>query len=218
MQNECTLSFMYSGIWRTSNSAYMKDSLELAYSDDCGTSWKTFKSLTKSELANGSFGGSYVPQYMGDWSLQSISIPTDARKGKVFFRFRYKPSTDNSMYFGGTYIYLGTGNNYYIDRININPYPVGINTLVGQGQNIALAPNPTNSNAYVVVRNTETGASDIAVTVSDMTGKVVYRTKEVLQGTIGRIEIPASAIAVKGVYMVQVVCGKETRTEKLVSH
>jgi hypothetical protein len=218
MQNECTLSFMYAGIWRTSNSAYMKDSLELAYSDDCGTSWKTFKSLTKAELANGSFGGSYVPQYMGDWSLQSIGIPADARKSKVFFRFRYKPSTDNSMYFGGTYIYLGTGNNYYIDRININPYPVGINTLVGQGQNIAVAPNPTSSNAFVVVRNTETGASDIAVTVSDMTGKVVYRTKEVLQGTIGRIEIPASAIAVKGVYMVQVVCGKETRTEKLVSH
>lgn len=205
----CNLNFMYAGAWRTSVSALMNDSLEIAYSTDCGVNWTRFSVLTKADLIRGSQATAFAPLSMNDWDLKSVNVPNAARTSKVYFRFRYKPASDNAS-FGE----MGVGNNYYIDRINVSPFPAGINTLVGKDHNIAINPNPTNSNAFVVIKGNMGARTTVVVT--DITGKVVYRTEEVLQQNISRVEIPANALLSKGMYLVNVISGTQTKTEKLV--
>jgi hypothetical protein len=207
----CNLNFMFAGAWRTNASSLMNDSLEITYSTDCGTSWSKLKDLTKADLVYGTYANSFAPLSMNDWYEQNIAIPTSARQSKVMFRFRYKPMTD-----GSSFINLGVGNNYYVDRINVSPFATSVKGLHSNSMNIGLAPNPTRTNTAVIISNNLN--NNASVTVTDMTGKVVYRTQKVLVSNLDRIEIPETAIAVKGFYMVQVVAGTETKTEKLVSY
>ena len=87
---------------------------------------------------------------------------------------------------------------------------------MSEGSNVAVAPNPTNGSSFVVIQSAN--SNNATVQVTDLTGRVVYRVQQQLSNGANRIEIPASAIAVKGVYMVQVVTGSQTHTEKLVSY
>ena len=109
---------------------------------------------------------------------------------------------------------MALGNDYYIDRINVSTFPLGVNTLV-KGNTIAVTPNPTTANAFVVVKTNTTGTA-ANVVVTDITGKVVYKTQQVLNNAVNSIEIPAESIQVKGIYIVQVVMGNQVQTEKLV--
>ncbi|WP_276133752.1 M43 family zinc metalloprotease [Polluticoccus soli] len=211
---DCNINFMTSGAFRTSFSDFMKDTLELAYSTDCGATWRKFDRLTKADLANkGTYSGKYAPLWQGDWALQSRNIPAAARTSKTFFRFRYIPSVDETA---NTNVFIGTSNNFYLDRINVSNFPLGLNTVMSDNKNVAVAPNPTNGNSFVVVQ--ANGSDNATVQVTDLTGRVVYRVQQQMSAGANRIEIPATAIAVKGVYMVQVVTGGQTHTEKLVSY
>ena len=204
----CNLNFMYAGMWRTNDLALMQDTMEIAYSTDCGNSWAKMATLTKADLARGNQSVAYAPLDMQDWDLKSLTVPAAARESRVYFRFRYRPFAN--FVFGDQSV----GNNYYIDRINVSSFPQGVNTLVGGNNNIAIAPNPTTKEAYVVVRGSM-GAQSV-ITVTDITGKVVYRTEQVLSSNLSRVEIPASAIEAKGIYIVNIVAGAQTKTEKLV--
>ncbi|MBS1780903.1 MAG: zinc-dependent metalloprotease [Bacteroidetes bacterium] len=208
---ECNLNYMYSGASISADPSILVDTLEIAYSTTCGTSFTTFAYLTKDQIFNkGQYTDPYAPLWLGDWALQSVKIPATARTEQVYFRFRYKPNSDASRN------EMGISNNFYIDRINISPFPLGVNTLVGKDKNIALAPNPTNGNAYVVINGEQGQTANIVVT--DITGKVVYRTSQVLNDKLSRVEIPANAIAVKGMYLVQVAAGNQNYTDKLISY
>lgn len=212
----CNINFMSAGVFRTTNATQMNDKLQLAYSTDCGASWVVFDSLKKTDLANkGSFSGQFAPLWQGDWKLQSRNIPAAARTGKTFFRFRYVPSVCTDCMNGGN-TYLANSNNFFIDRINVSPFPLGVNTIMAEGQTVKVAPNPTTGSSFVLIDGNNGATAQVQVT--DMTGKVVYRIQQQLNGAVSRIEIPASAIAVKGVYVVQVVTGDQTHTEKLVSY
>ncbi len=213
---ECRLNFMSSGVFRVTDSRLMKDELEISYSIDCGQSWRELTVIEKADLANkGTLGVAYSPLWTGDWKLQSIDIPSTARQSRVFFRFRFKPGVDD-VNTNASRILPGTGNNFYIDRINISPFKLGVNTLLTDGKNIALAPNPTNGSTQLIIKSTKVGAAQINVT--DVTGKLVYSTTAQITSNITNVEIPASAIGVKGIYMVHVNAGGETFTEKLVSY
>lgn len=216
--SECRFNFMSSGASRTADYKLMRDTLQIHYSLDCGRSWQLLKSIGKADLANkGLMTIEYSPLYSGDWRLQSIDIPASARQSKVFFRFRYKPSGDDiSNTLAASRIIPGTGNHFYIDRINISPWPEGVNTLLTGDRKIALAPNPTTGNSQLVIKSASQETAQIMVT--DVTGKVVYTIQHKLNGNINTIEIPAQAIKVKGVYLVHIQAGAERYTEKLVSY
>lgn len=218
MQNICRLNFMYSGAFRTGNSMLMKDTLQISYSTDCGSTWVTMRELTKGEIANkGVVEISYAPLWYGDWDLRSIDVPTAARQSTVFFRFRFKPGADD---FTNTVladrVRPGTGNNFYMDRINISSFPLGVNTLLTDGKNSVLAPNPTTGGSQLIIRSASRDEAKMVVT--DVTGKVVYRATQQLNGGVNTLDIPASVIKVKGVYMVHVLAGYERFSEKLVSY
>lgn len=215
---ECRLNFMSSGAFRTADYRLMRDTLQIHFSVDCGKTWILLRNIDKADLANkGLVTIQYSPLYSGDWKLQSINIPLAARQSKVFFRFRFKPSADdltNNAFASRTL--PGTGNHFYLDRINISAWPEGVNTLLTGDRNIALAPNPTTGSSQLVIKSASQETAQIMVT--DVTGKVVYTIQHKLNGNINTIEIPAQAIKVKGVYMIHIQAGAERYTEKLVSY
>lgn len=128
------------------------------------------------------------------------------------FRFRYKPGTFTNSSLS-TYL-MGSGNNFYMDRFNISSFPTGIdNTVLDQQGGIVLAPNPTTGSTVLTISG---GKGMAQVQVTDVAGKVVYRTQQQLTGQVNSIEIPAGPISVKGMYLVQVVTENKTQTQKLV--
>ncbi|MCD6063067.1 MAG: domain containing protein, partial [Flavipsychrobacter sp.] len=190
VSGDCNINFMTSGAFRTSFSDFMNDTLELAYSIDCGATWIEFNRTTKAALANkGTFGSKYAPLWTGDWVLQSKNIPAAARTSRTFFRFRYIPTVDQSS---GQSSFLASGNNFYVDRINVSNFPLGLNTVMNDNSNIVVAPNPTNGSSFVVVKG---NGGDATVQVTDITGRLVYRAQQQLSNGNTRIEIPALLIA-----------------------
>jgi hypothetical protein len=213
---DCYLTFMSSGAFRSGATADMNDTLQIWYSTD-GNNFTKLTDIAKNNLANkGVVDIAYAPLWTGDWKKQSIAIPAAAKKPRVFFRFRYKPgvfTTNASFLSSNAYNKVGSGNNFYLDRINISQYPTGVNEVELDKNGIVLAPNPTTGSSNILIKG---GNDDAHVTVMDITGKTVYRTQQKLNGGVTQIEIPATYISVKGMYLVQVVTGSQTFTNKLV--
>ena len=208
--SKCNLNFYYSGASRSSNGINVNDSMEIQYSIDSTKTWNTLYTMKKNILENkGSLSYAYTPLYQGDWAPMSINIPSDSRKLRssyVLFRFRYHPGvgTDGNS----------SGNNFYIDRINISRFPASVSNVKSDNADVVVAPNPTSGNAFVIINSKDALSANIVV--MDITGKVVYRTTEQMTGAEARVEIPQSAISVKGVYLVQTLTGSSVNTQKLI--
>ena len=110
---------------------------------------------------------------------------------------------------------VSTGNNFYLDRINVSSYPAAVSCLQSPGMNVSVVPNPTNSNAYVVVNPTGNNA-DVHIIVSDVTGKTVFTANRTMTGTQQVIEVPATAIHQPGMYIVETISGSASTKNKLI--
>ncbi len=208
----CNLSFYTAGAYRTTRPSEMNDQLEISMSINCGATWVSLTTLTGGALANnGLVESQFVPGWMGNWKEQGINIPEGARSERVYFRFRYRPGTDIPSYTGGAF---GTGNHFYMDRLRISNAPLGIDGKKITALGMSVSPNPTSGAATVRINGGDNSTAD--VTVTDVTGKLVFNSSVKRSTTSTQIEIPASAIAVKGMYLVKVVTNGATETQKLV--
>lgn len=205
------LTFQSAGAFTTNNIAQITDVLEIDYTTNCGQVWSPVTRLKNNDLGNnGTRLDDFTPIW-SEWKAQSFALPNNAKTaGKVYFRFRFKPGA--AIQNDGTI--KGTGNNFYIDRISISEFPLAVNEVALNEKGIVLAPNPTNSGTSVVIKNN--GAKTAQVRVTDVTGKLIYSTEANLTGSMSMVEIPASAVQVKGIYMVQVIAGNSKFSEKLV--
>ena len=79
---------------------------------------------------------------------------------------------------------------------------------------MTLYPNPTNGGATLTIHGGDNSLAEVNVT--DITGKVVYRTETRLAAEQTQVEIPATNVAVKGIYMVHVIANGKSQTQKLV--
>lgn len=216
--SNCFLDFLSAGAYRTNKPSYMNDTLRISYSTDCGLTWNTLGLLARNDLANNGFKDEfYVPGDMafGDWKEQSFPINPSVRSNQVYFRFRFQAGTDNA-YLRYNGLDFGTGNNFYLDRLTVtaNPLSVKNGVIVKLGMNVV--PNPTSGAATVRLNGGDNTTAEINVT--DVTGKVVYHTSVVRKTTTTEVEIPASALSVKGMYLVQVVTTGATETQKLIAY
>ncbi len=210
----CNLNFYYSGASRSGAGATnITDSLQIQYSADYGKSWHTFSTMKQSTLENkGALSYAYTPLYQGDWAPMSIAVPHGIRTKYMLFRFRYNPGV--GPYGGNPNFLLSSGNNFYIDRINISRFTAAVANVKTDNAEIVVAPNPTSGNAFVILNGTSSKTASIIVT--DITGKTVFTTTQELNGAETRIEIPHTALLVKGIYLVQTVTGTQSNTQKLV--
>ncbi|MBC7554869.1 MAG: T9SS type A sorting domain-containing protein, partial [Taibaiella sp.] len=205
----CNLNFFTSGASRSSNSLEVTDTFEVYYSINKGQAWTKMTTISKGNLANkGAIPTPYTPTSQSDWVPRTLNIPAIARTNYVVFRFRYRPGVDH------IFKNYSTGNNFYVDRINFSTFPAEVSAVTMAAQDVLVAPNPTNGNAYVIVKDADNVTAKVIV--SDITGKVVYTTSQVLNGNEAQIEIPASVITVKGIYLVQTATGNQIHTQKLV--
>lgn len=209
----CNLSFMISGATTTVNPSKMLDTLEISYLTTCSgvQNWKVLKKMTAMEIFNaGTLAGKeFYPAGGADWAARSYNIPKADRQALVYFRFRYKSNGDISA-FGN----VGTGNNVFIDRLNFNGSPTGVDDVRYQSNGFALAPNPTTGTSVVMIKGTN-NASIVKIQVTDVTGKLIYATQTTAT-TDTKVEIPAHIVITKGIYMVTVSSDNTKHTEKLV--
>jgi hypothetical protein len=204
----CNLNFFYTGASRSSSSASINDSLYIDYSSNKGVSWFSLAKLGKGDIFNkGSMSTPYTPTGSWDWEAKTLPLPVGALTTGTVFRFRYKPGVTEA----GTY---SSGNNFYMDRIHFSPWPAEASIIKAGTTSVTIVPNPTMGDAFVIVN--DVANTNVQLSVSDITGKVVFTTSEYIRSAQGRITIPASAIAVKGVYLVHTQTGNQTNTQKLV--
>ena len=209
--SDYNLSFAYAGAWRTNNTSYMNDVLEVWYSDNCGQSWNILPDATLKQQAlgnNGSVSTPFTPSNASQWAFKSVSL-AGIGSDKLFFRFRYKVGTDDA---NGNQ--LGTGNNFYIDKIAVNNYSLGVSPAQLDAQGIVLVPNPTTGASTIAIKGSDNSTAIIHVT--DVTGKIVYNTSVRLNTGATNVQIPAERIAVKGLYMVEVIANGKPMTQKLI--
>ena len=208
------LNFMYAGAYATNNPDLMKDVMEIAYSTTCGANWTILKTMKEAELQTiGAVPSTieYSPAW-NDWKPISIDLKNGAtaiRNNKVFFRFRYKPSSRPV----GQYSYA-SGNNFYIDRINISNFPLTVNEMILGNKSVAIAPNPASGTSYVLFQKAN---ANVKIQVLDMTGKLVYSINTKVDQNNARVAIPVNELGAKGVYLVRITGDDNlNQTEKLV--
>lgn len=215
---QCNLSFFSAGAFRTNKPSEMNDKLLVSYSVDCGLTWTNVDSLKRGDLGNNGFRTEqFTPAGMNEWKEQSMRVAT--RAGQVYFRFRFFPGVADpaTAIFGfNPLASMGTGNNFYMDRISITSATLGVKNGVIANLGMNIVPNPTNGAASVNLNGGDGSLAEIAVT--DVTGKVVYTTSVRRTSAKTQVEIPASALSVKGLYLVKVVTEGATETQKLVAY
>lgn len=202
------LNYYYSGASRSSISSSIADTMSIDYSTNNGTSWVNIKKVAKAELCNrGAISTEWVPTAASDWEPMSVNIPPAARTAYTVFRFRYMPGAEPTSG-------QSTGNNFYLDRIHFSPNITQASMVNTKANSVMVVPNPTHGDAYVIINDAAGSTAQIVVT--DITGKAVYSTSAKMNGSQDRVVVPASAINVAGMYLVQVTTGNQVSTEKLV--
>ncbi|MBS1616652.1 MAG: T9SS type A sorting domain-containing protein [Bacteroidetes bacterium] len=211
---DCYLSFYSAGANRTVVPNKMNDTLIVSYSTNCGGTWTEMGRLSGGQLCNnGEIPVYFEPQWMGNWRQQAFNVPAFARTSRTYFRFRFMPGTDNA-YLNYSGLDFGTGNNLYIDRLTLSAFGLGVKNGIVTDLGLSVTPNPTNSSATIEFNGGDHGAAEISVT--DVTGKLIYHTSVARTEVVTQVQIPASVLTTKGMYLVQVVTNGATQTRKLV--
>jgi hypothetical protein len=143
-----------------------------------------------------------------DWKLNSIDLG-NLRNTSVFFRFRYRPGVFKAFNFG-------SGNNFYLDRIYVSNMPLGVNTVELKEKGMTISPNPTLGNSFISVDGVNN--QEVGVQIFDVTGKLVYEAKEFVFDATTKVQIPADALASKGMYIVHVLTNDKTLVQKLIKN
>jgi Secretion system C-terminal sorting domain len=170
------------------------DSLIVAYSTDCGTTWKTLKGFSADDLALNSGGNttsntSFVPSADSMWVKDTISI--DAVAGMQGVQFAFINKTD-------------LGNSLFIDEININNNPVGIRNI-SENNSVTIFPNPASDEVNINFGK----QANYNIAIKNVLGDNVYQTK-----TTSNLKIETSNF-VKGIYFIEIF-GKDTKLNKKI--
>jgi PKD repeat protein len=182
---DITVSFRYAFAQRNPGN---DDRLRFYVSNNCGASWSLRKQLRAGiDLATaGPTGGSFVPSGPEQWGLATVSnITPSSHTGQFRIRFEFESNG---------------GNNVYIDDININGQPVGIDDLVIGSSYLLVLPNPARDR--IELRYTHAGGP-ITAEVLDITGRIVVEGPRMTPGVgVQRIQLPVDQLP-GGVYFVR---------------
>ena len=130
------------------------DSLIIYYSVNCGSDWHRLWAKGGSDLATSADLSAPFTPLASNWRNETVYIERVANSPAVSFKFEN---------------YSGWGNNLYLDNINIDFAPVGIEE-VAEEKSVSVYPNPASET--VTLEFTD-GFIPEAVTVTDLLGKNV---------------------------------------------
>jgi hypothetical protein len=158
------------------------DRLRIHVSADCGETWflrKQLRGLTDLNTG-GVVPGSFVPSGSGQWGYTEIvNVGSTFHSGT--FRLRFEFQSDG-------------GNNLYLDDININGSPVGMEDAAMDGAPaLSVYPNPAGGQAWAEVRSAVPGT--VQLELYDAMGRLVGTVQGATHaGGTQRIELPVEGL------------------------
>lgn len=180
------ITFKYAFARRNANN---DDRLRLLVSNNCGQTWSIRRNLRGTvDLATApNTSGSFVPTPAQWNSSQSSSIASTYHVSD--FRFKFEFESDG-------------GNNVYIDDINLNGIPTGLNEVVlGARDGMVVSPNPATDR--VAVRFNNERATVTSLDLLDVTGRSI---RSILNSSLPpgeqRIEVSVGELG-SGVYFLR---------------
>lgn len=175
------------------------DMLKVFASTDCGKNWTQVYAKYGAALAtvSGYITSEYFPQGAGDWRHETIDLNTYAGNPNVIVKFQATS---------------GSGNNLYIDNINVNSGATAIKEM-DEAFGLDVYPNPANDqlnvalnmvfseNVVIEIRNS------IGQLVQTLNQQNVARGEQVFNINVGSLK--------NGVYLVHVKVGNMMAIEKI---
>ena len=179
-----------------------QDSMEIDVSVNGGAIWRKIAGFHSSDLENnGDINAEFIPSSPSQWVARSVTVPSSYLTGQTFFRFRYFPGN--------------LGNDLYIDKFSLSPFPAGVKEVLSANGTFDIYPNPTNSGFTLIFKTGNTGT--VSYCIKDITGKTVYQDKaEYTANTIQQQQVQRSAIPAAGMYFVTINVDGVNMTQKLV--
>lgn len=199
-----TMSFRYAYRKRVSTN---NDILKVYASKDCGTTWDIRKTLTASTMSGTNLATSAYTPASADWITVHMTNITSAYWNSSF-RFKFEFTA-------------GSGNNCYVDDINIysgpaSDVPVTTNGLdeINNLTNINLYPNPTDNDVQIAFNSLNEG-NVVSLTITDLTGKTI-QVNSLIASEGNNLVIMNTAELAAGTYLVRLADQSGAKTLSFV--
>lgn len=192
-QSSATMTFQYAYAKKTST---LGESTQLLISNDCGNTWVVIRGFGTTASATNS---SFVPSGAGDWSYQSVNIPS----GYLTRNFRFKFRIENNG-----------GNNFYVDDINFSGV-ASINEIDDLSK-INIFPNPANQEATINIQLKNDAV--VAMDLIDVLGKqvtTILSERNLISGENHTYTLNRNNLK-NGVYFVRLTVNGQTQLQRVV--
>ncbi|MBI4945144.1 MAG: T9SS type A sorting domain-containing protein [Bacteroidetes bacterium] len=175
------MSFKLSYAQRSSTD---NNQLEVLTSTNCGVTWNQRYSMSGALLSTAGIKSTpFTPSSLSQWRQETVSF---TKGSSIRFKFQFTSG--------------GTGNNVYIDDINIGN--TGIAEEFANGFDLTVFPNPFNDNATISFNILE--KYNISVGVYDIVGREVMPVSAKAELHAGTYSLPLNRNALSpGVYFVK---------------
>lgn len=176
------------------------DQLKVYATNNCGTQWNMRYTQSGLNLSTAGFYSSNFTPTASQWSLETINLNSIAYNGRPSVRLKFEYKQD-------------TGNNIYIDDINITGTPlVGIQDVEFL-TSLRISPNPATE--YSVITFSLETKSAVQIEVSDISGRL---TETVESGTLnaGSHQYEFGQNIHSGIYFLRFRVNGGVHTEKVI--
>ncbi|MCD6069181.1 MAG: hypothetical protein K0S33_4007 [Bacteroidetes bacterium] len=194
-------TFTFKVAYQRANS--LVDKLQVFSSTNCGQTWVQRYAKNGPALATvaGMNPNPFVPSSAADWRTETVNIVALNSQNNVLFKFVLSSPTS------------GTGNNIYIDDINIAGSAVGLKDL-SNGNHMQVFPNPAEGAATVSI-DLDT-RSVVKLKVTDVLGKTIaVLASEEMNAGEQQFSFDTSTWT-KGVYFISCTVNGITSNKKLL--
>ena len=176
------------------------DKLSVYYSVDCGKSWTSRKTIqgTSFPTTTGAVTFNFTP-VSTQWRTETVNFSALSISSQPNVRFRFEFTHDS-------------GNNIYLDNININGNVTGIDEVNADNSNVTIYPNPSSSSTYVDFTTVTSG--NVKIEVMDASGRLIETFKSDMPA--GDHQYQMNNDLEKGVYLVRLSFGQNAVTKKVV--
>lgn len=140
-------------------SVTLNDSLKVEISTDCGDSWTTLykKGGNTLRTTNTFYANNRFVPLASQWRTETVSLAAFASQTQVLFRFKNVSAT---------------GNNIYIDNINID-MATGVNDVDLGKTVLSLSPNPVTDVSILTVNTTNKNRDNVLLEIYNVLGEKV---------------------------------------------
>lgn len=199
------ISFTFKLAYQQKNGS-ANERLQVFSSTNCGQTWSVRYSKTAANIATvpGYNSNSFTPTSANEWRQETVNISSLVSQQNVLFKFVFTSDAN------------GNKNNIYIDDINIDQNPIGIEELNNQTLNsVSIIPNPSNGqNTILLVISSE--SNEMKINIIDVLGKQISSSLQSLVVGENNIQLFNNNIPAAGIYFVKVNIGAQQITKKII--